>query len=114
MDNLISRKVSQPLEVEEVMRILRKRWGFLYELKLVVKGKRLYLQIMWRFLEQQSFPFSEQEYRERLAKVIEIVNRINQSSEVRSWLLFQDGRPRVGRALSLLLRADSRLEEFLL
>ncbi len=114
MDDFIPGKTSQPLEVEEVIRLIRKRWGVTYELKLLVKGKRLYLQMMWRFLEQQSFPFSEQQYQEELAKVLEVVNRINQTSEVRAWLLLQNGKPRLGRALSLPLRADERLEEFLL
>ena len=114
MDKPIPRKPSQPLEVEEVMRFLQKRWGVTYELKLLVKGKSLFLQMMWGFLEQQSFPLSEEKYREELAKIIEIVNRLNQSLEVRSWLLHLNGKPRVGRALSLPLRADERLEEFLL
>ena len=114
MDKSISRKASQPLEVEEVMRFLQKRWGVTYELKLLVKGKSLFLQIMWGFLEQQSFPLSEEEYREELAKIIDVINRLDQTSEVRTWLLSQDRKPRLGRALSLPLRADEGLEEFLL
>ncbi len=114
MDISIPRKGSQPLEVEEVMSFLQKRWGVTYELKLLVKGKSLFLQIMWRFLEQQSFPLSEEEYREELAKVVDVLNRLDQTSEVRAWLSFQNARPRVGRALSLPLKADGGLEEFLL
>ena len=114
MDKPIPRKPSQPLEVEEVMRFLQKRWGVTYELKLLVKGKSLFLQIMWGFLEQQSFPLSEEEYREELARVIEVINRLDQTSEVRSWLVHQNGKPRLGKALSLPLMADERLEEFLL
>ena len=98
MDKLISRKASQPLEVEEVMRFLQKRLGVTYELKLLVKGKSLFLQIMRGFLEQQSFPLSEEQYREELAKIIEVINRLDQASEVRAWLLSQDRKPRLGLA----------------
>jgi len=114
MDKPIPRKPSQPLEVEEVMRFLQKRWGVTYELKLLVKGKSLFLQIMWGFLEQQSFPLSEEKYREELAKIIDVINRLDQASEVRVWLLLQESKPRLGRALSLPLREAEGLEEFLL
>ncbi len=114
IDKPISRKASQPLEVEEVMGFLRKRWGVTYELKLLVKGKSLFLQIMWGYLEQQSFSLTEEEYREELSKIIEIINRLDQTSEVRTWLFNQDRKPRLGRALSLPLRAGEGLEEFLL
>ena len=113
MDKPIPRKPSQPLEVEEVIRFLQKRWVVTYELKLLVKGKSLFLQIMWGFLEQQSFPLSEEKYREELAKIIDVINRLDQASEVRAWLLGLDRKPTSGRALSLPLRADERLEEFL-
>ena len=53
---------SVPLVVEEVMDCLRRRWGVTYDLKLLVKGKRVYLQMMWRFLEQKSFPMDEETY----------------------------------------------------
>ena len=114
MSNSISRNADPPLEVEEVIRVLRNRWGVTYELRLFVKGKRLYLQMMWGFLEQQSFPLTEEEFRERIAAVIDVVNRIDQSSFVRNWLLNVSGSPKVGRAISLPLRGDERLEEFVL
>ncbi len=114
MDDFIPGKTSQPLEVEEVIRLIRKRWGVTYELKLLVKGKSLFLQMMWGFLEQQSFPLSEEKYREELAKILDVINRLDQASEVRFWLLHQESKPRVGRTLSLPLRADEGLEEFLL
>lgn len=102
------------MEVEEVINFLLNRWGVLYEFKLVVKGKSLYLQIMWGFLEQQSFPLSEAEYRENLSNTLEIINRLDYISEVRQWLINLEGKPRVGRALSLPLRGGKFLEEFVL
>ena len=44
-----------PLSVDEVMACLRQRWRATYDLQLVVRRRRLYLQVMWAYLEQQSF-----------------------------------------------------------
>ncbi len=115
MLNSISKSQSiNPLDVDEVIRFLRKRWGVSYELRLVVKGKKIYLQIMWGFLEQQSFDITEKDYCENLSKVLEVINRIGMSGEVRAWLLQVKGKPRLGRALSLPLKGDDSLEEFVI
>ena len=112
--NTISESQLIPLEVDEVIQFLRKRWGVTYEMKIVLKGKKCFLQIMWRYLEQQSFALSDKEYREELAKVIEIVNRLGKTSEVRGWLLNVQGKPRLGRALSLRLMGNEAFEEFVI
>ncbi len=104
----------RPLEVSEVMKLIRRRWGVSYELLIVVKGESLYIQMMWGFLEKQSLNLTETEYRNNLAKVLEIVNRLGQASEVRNWLLNIEGKPILGRALSLRLKGDWSLEEFVL
>ena len=105
---------NKPLEVDEIIRLIRKRWGVTYELKVLVKGKSLYLHMMWGFLEKQSLHMTEEEYRQKLSKVLEVINRLGQSSEVRYWLLNISGKPILGRALSLHLKGDWRLEEFVL
>ena len=105
---------SVPLVVEEVMDCLRRRWGVTYDLKLLVKGKRVYLQMMWRFLEQQSFPMDEETYKEKLNQTLEIINRGGQSDFVRTWLENVQSKPRLGRAITLPLFMDERLGEFFL
>ena len=83
-------------------------------MKIVLKGKNCFLQIMWGYLEQQSFYLSEKQYREELAQVIDIVNRLGKTSEVRGWLLNVQGKPRLGRALGLRLRGNEAYEEFVI
>lgn len=90
------------------------RWGVRYDLQLVVRSKRLYLQVMWAYLEQQSFPLDEGAYELHIAEVLEVVNRLGLAEEVRSWLAQTPKKPRVGRALSLQLVADQSLNEFVL
>ena len=47
-----------PLTVDEVVELLRSRWQASYDLQLVTRRRRMYLQVMWAYLEQQSFPLS--------------------------------------------------------
>ncbi len=103
-----------PLGVDEVVDFLRKRWGASYDMRLVQRNKKLYLQLMWAYLEQQSFPLDEVAYRKNLNKVVEIINRLGQAGIVRQWLLSIREKPRLGRAITLQLKADYRLKEFVL
>jgi hypothetical protein len=107
-------KAPEPLTVEEVIACLQQRWQASYDLQLVVRQGRLYLQVMWAYLEQQSFPMDETAYRHHLAEVLEVVNRLAQADVVRQWLASTRDRPRLGKALSLQLQGAERLEEFLL
>ena len=108
-----------PLSVDEVMACLRQRWRATYDLQLVVRRQRLYLQVMWAYLEQQSFPNDEVTYRELLAEVLDVVNRLGLATEVRHSITTTRDKPRLGKALSLQLRAEgpdaqSLLREFLI
>ena len=105
---------SIPLEVEEVMECLRRRWGVTYDLRLLIKRDRIYLQMMWGFLEQQSFPMDEETFRDHLNRTLEIINRGGQSDFVRNWLENVQAKPRLGKAITLPLPMDQRLEEFVL
>ncbi|WP_392349510.1 DUF3067 family protein [Parasynechococcus sp.] len=107
-----------PLNVEELISCLRQRWRATYDLQLVVRRNRLYLQVMWAYLEQQSFPMDESSYREHIAEVLDVVNRLGLAGEVRDWLASTRDKPRLGKALSLHLESsgaagDSLLKEFL-
>ena len=109
---------AEPLGVEEVIGCLRQRWRATYDLQLVVRRGRLYLHVMWAYLEQQSFPMDENSYRDHLAEVLDVVNRLGLAGEVRNWLLTTRDKPRLGKALSLQLQvegpeAESLLKEFL-
>ena len=110
--------IAPPLAVDEVITSLRERWHATYDLQLVVRRRRLYLQVMWAYLEQQSFPMSASEYREHLGEVLDVVNRLGLAGDVRQWLISTRDKPRLGKALSLQLQArgpeaEGLLREFL-
>ena len=104
----------KPLEVEEIIYYLVNRWGKKYDFRLFARKNYLYFQMMWKFLEQESFHLSEKEYKEALAEKIEILNRGGYSNEVRKWLQTANARPRLGRAVSLKLEINEKMQEFLI
>ena len=104
-----------PLGAVELVGLLRQRWQASYDLQLVRRQGRLYLQVMWGYLEQQSFPLSAEEYRERIEALVTTLNGLGVAEQVRQWLSTTRDRPRLGRALSLALVLQAgRASEFLL
>jgi hypothetical protein len=107
--------VPSPLDADELLGLLQGRWQASYDLQLVQRRGRLYLQVMWAYLEQQSFPLSAAEYRERITAIAAAINDLGLAQEVRQWLATTQDRPRLGKALSLPLEPpQGRASEFLL
>ena len=104
----------KPLEVEEIIYYLVNRWGKKYDFRLFKRSNYLYLQMMWKYLEQKSFITSETEYKKSIADKLEILNRCGYSDEVRKWLQTVNARPRLGRAISLQLKINEKMREFLI
>ena len=104
----------RPLEVNEILYYLVKRWGRKYDFRLFKRTNYLYFQMMWKYLEQESFYLSEIEYKESLAEKIEILNRGGYADQVREWLRTVNSKPRLGRAVSLQLEINEKMKEFLI
>jgi hypothetical protein len=98
-----------------VLALLRSRWRASYDLQLVQRRDRLYLQVMWAYLEQQSFPLTAEAYGERIEGLVGALNDLGVSEQVRHWLRTIRDRPRLGKALSLALDLPTgRSREFIL
>jgi hypothetical protein len=103
-----------PLSAEELIAILQKRWGVSYHLQFHRRAGRLYFQVMWGYLEQQSFPLDANEYQLNIEQVAEQLNGLGLAEQVRDWLLNTRDKPRLGKALSFPLADQGRMSEFLL
>ena len=110
----VPQPLAMPLTAAELLSILRERWGASYDLQLHRRAGRLYLQVMWAYLEQQSFPLSAEDYLVRLEQLVEQLNGMGQADAVRDWLRNTRDKPRLGKALSFPLPDQGRLSEFLL
>jgi hypothetical protein len=72
-----------PMNGRELRNLLLKKWGKSYDIKLTKLNERVYLQIMWKYLEQRSFPLTEQEYIDHLDAIAEHLNHWNVNEKVR-------------------------------
>lgn len=118
MGGCVISPMAQPevaLSATELIGLLQQRWQASYDLRLVQRRGRLYFQVMWGHLEQQSFPLTPQAYREHVAEVAAALNALGAANQVREWLTQIRDRPRIGKALSLgLVAPNQRVQEFLL
>jgi hypothetical protein len=105
----------QPLSAEELITILRRRWQATYDLQLVKRQGRFHVQVMWAYLEQQSFPMGPEAFRRKLDDLVGLLNGLGVAEQVRQWLVSTADKPRLGRAMNLPLDIPpERASEFLL
>ena len=106
---------ARPLTAAEVVGLLRERWQASYDLQLIQRRGRLYLQVMWAYLEQQSFPLSPEAYEAKIEDLVGTLNGLGVADQVRHWLATTSDKPRLGRAMGLALELPpERASEFLL
>ncbi|CCH65738.1 hypothetical protein RINTHM_12780 [Richelia intracellularis HM01] len=72
------------------------------------------MQVMWRYLEQASFPLSEGEYEEHLNQIANYLQAMGSDSIVQTFIQETKERPRLGRAVSIPLDLGNRASEWLL
>lgn len=99
---------------EQLHQLLLEKWGCSYDVQLrKVKG-RIFVQVMWKYLEQASFPLSPQEYAENLNAIANYLNAWDGVEQLRSFLQKTKERPRLGKAVSLQLDLGARTSEWIL
>lgn len=55
----------------ELRQLILDKWNREYDCRLTRRGRRMYLQVFWKFLGQRSFPLTEEEYQLQLDAVAE-------------------------------------------
>lgn len=99
---------------QELHELLYSKWGRSYDIQLRrVKGK-IFCQIMWKYLEQASFPLSEQEYFEHLNAIANYITAWGSQAQVMAYLQNTSERPRLGKAVSIPLDLGDRTSEWIL
>jgi len=99
---------------EQLHQLLLEKWGYSYDVQLrKVKG-RIFVQVMWKYLEQASFPLSPQEYAENLNAIANYLNAWNGVDQLKSFIEKTRDRPRLGKAVSLQLDLGERSSEWIL
>ena len=60
-----------PMTGTELRELIFRKWGRSYDVRLQRRGTRVYMHVMWKYLEQRSFPLSSEEYQQQLDAVAE-------------------------------------------
>ena len=97
----------------DLQEILIDKWGYSFDIQFRRTQGKIFLQVMWRYLEQVSFPLSEDEYLAHLDQVMLYLNEWGQVDYVQQWIAQTRDRPRLGKAVSIPLTLGERALEWL-
>ncbi len=99
---------------QELHQLLINKWGRSYDVQLRRTQGKVFLQVMWKYLEQASFPLSEAEYDLHLEQVANYLNGFGGTLQVQRYILDTKERPRLGKAVSIPLDLGDRASEWIL
>jgi hypothetical protein len=99
---------------EDLHQLLLTKWGRSYDLQFRRIQGKVFLQVMWKYLEQASFPMSEAEYLAHLNQVAEYVTAWGGTNQVEKFIEETRDRPRLGKAVSIPIDLGERASEWLL
>jgi hypothetical protein len=99
---------------EDLRQLLLNKWGRSYDVQLRRTQGKVFLQVMWKYLEQASFPLSEAEYLAHLHTVASYLHELGVVAKVQEFITQTRERPRLGKAVSIPLDLGERASEWLL
>lgn len=98
---------------QELHQLLLDKWGHSYDVQFRRTQGKIFLQIMWKYLEQASFPMNEAEYQEHLDGVANYLQALGSSAQVKTYITQTKERPRLGKAVSIPLDLGDRSSEWM-
>jgi hypothetical protein len=99
---------------QELRQLLLEKWGRSYDVQLRRTQGKIFLQVMWKYLEQVSFPLNEVEYQEHLDSIANYLNGLGGEIQVKTYIRQTRERPRLGKAVSIPLDLGERAAEWLI
>jgi Domain of unknown function (DUF3067) len=99
---------------QELREIIVAKWGYSYDVQMRKVPNKIYLQVMWKYQEQASFPLSETDYLAHLDTVGSYLAAMGSSEQVKIFIEKTNEKPRLGKAVSILLDLGDRASEWLL
>jgi hypothetical protein len=98
----------------ELRLILLNKWGRSFDIQLRRTQGKIFVLVMWKYLEQASFPLSEADYMAHLDAVANYLNAWGCAEFVRTFIEQTKERPRLGKAVSIPVELGDRASEWLL
>ena len=110
----MSEQTAEPMTGESLYALVVDKWGFSYDLQLRRFKGKIFLQVMWRYLEQVSFPMTEDEYFENLDAIAVHLNEWGVAGAVAKYIDETRQKPRQGKVVSIPLDLGDRASEWIL
>ncbi len=98
---------------QELHQLLLNKWGRSYDIQLRRTQGKVFVQIMWKYLEQASFPLTEADYYEHLDNIAGYLRAMGGATQVETYIQQTRERPRLGKAVSIPLDLGERASEWL-
>ena len=89
------------------------KWGKSYDIQFRRTQGKIFVQVMWRYLEQASFPMTPVEYQEHLEAVATYLQGWGAFTQVMTVIETTRERPRLGKAISIPIELGERASEWL-
>ncbi|NET30773.1 MAG: DUF3067 family protein [Cyanothece sp. SIO1E1] len=99
---------------QELYELLLSKWGRSYDVQIRRTQGKIFFQVMWKYLEQASFPMTEAEYLAHLDQIANYLNALGGVDQVRHQIERTRERPRLGKAVSIPLDLGERASEWIL
>lgn len=98
----------------DLRQLLIQKWGRSYDIQLRRTQGKIFVLIMWKYLEQASFPMTEAEYLAHLDAVASYLLGWGGADQVQTFIQQTRDRPRTGKAVSIPLELGARASEWML
>jgi Domain of unknown function (DUF3067) len=99
---------------QELHQLLLNKWGRSYDIQLRRTKGKIFVLVMWKYLEQASFPLSEAEYMAHLETISSYLNAWDGMTQIKAFITRTRERPRLGKAVSIPLDLGDRASEWIL
>jgi hypothetical protein len=98
---------------QELQQLIVNKWGYSFDVQFRRVRDKIFLQVMWRYLEQASFPLSEEEYIEHLNAVSSYLQAWGSTEQVKEYIANTKERPRLGKVVNIPLDLGERTSEWI-
>lgn len=99
---------------EDFQELLIDKWGYSFDVQIRKTSTKVFFQVMWRYLEQVSFPMEEEEYLAHLKDIVLYLEAMGCLTQIQMAIEQTKERPRLGKAVSIPIDVDRRASEWLL
>lgn len=97
---------------EDFQELLIDKWGYSFDVQIRKTSTKVFFQVMWRYLEQASFPMDEAEYLAHLKEIVLYLEAMGCLTQVKMAIEHTSERPRLGKAVSIPIDLGRRSSEW--